>query len=75
MLDQSQSGVGFATDAGVDPARLNAVHAVLHLLDHMPAADPSADLMSRLMSRVSADEPTTALPAFRPGLGGQQAHA
>jgi hypothetical protein len=76
LLDHSRSAVGFAAESGVDPARLNAVSAVLHLLDNLPAADPPADLLARTLERVGAAEDRNALPpALRPALGGQQAHA
>jgi len=76
LLDKTQSAVGFAAGPQVDPARLNAVRAVLNLLDLMPQEQPSADLLARTMSRVSADQPAAAaLPDVITALSGQQAHA
>jgi hypothetical protein len=76
LLDQSRSAVGFAAGSNVDPTRLNAVHAVLHLLDNLSAEEPSADLLTRTLNRVGAEQPAATLPpALRPALGGQQTHA
>lgn len=77
LLDGSRSAVGFAPAAGADPSRLNAAHALLHLLDHFPADEPAADLMARTLDRVgAADDGAIALPPqLRAALGGQQAHA
>jgi hypothetical protein len=75
LLDQSRSAVGFAAQSNIDPARLNAANAVLHLLDNLPADEPAPDLLARTLSRVGA-EPATMLPsALGPMLGGQQTHA
>ena len=76
LLDRSRSAVGFAAESSVDPARLNAVSSVLHLLDNLPAAEPPADLMARTLERVGAADHRNALPpAVRAALGGQQTHA
>jgi len=76
LLDRSQSAVGFAAESKVDPARLNAVSSVLHLLDNLTADEPPADLLARTLERVGATDNRNALPpSVRPALGGQRAHA
>ncbi len=77
LLDQSRSAVGFAAASNVDPARLSAAGAVLHLLDNLPAGEPPTDLVMRTLERVGVARDAAALPpALRPVLGGtQQAHA
>ena len=77
LLDTPHSPVGFAADTSVDPARLSAVSALLHLLDELPVDQPSDDLVARTLNRVAADqnEPALTMPGFGPFLSGQQAHA
>jgi hypothetical protein len=78
LMDKSRSPVGFTAETNLDPARLNAVSAVLHLLDALPADEPSADLLTRTMSRIDARQPAAAaaMPdSLRAALGGTQAHA
>jgi hypothetical protein len=75
LLDQSRSAVGFAAHSNIDPARLNAAHTVLHLLDNLPADEPAPDLLVRTLSRVGAEPASLLPPALGPMLGGQQTHA
>ena len=75
LLDQSRSAVGFAAQSNVDPARLNAANALLHLLDNLPAEEPPADLLARTLSRVGAESAVMLPSTVGFGLGGQQTHA